>query len=400
MANTIKIKRGLSSGLSSLTLQEGEPAITTDTKKLYIGNSDGSKIEIGQQGPRGTKWWVGDFYSEMFTDALDGDLLLNTSEMSPGEVLQFYDGMWSPVTNIRGPQGEKGPSGEGVPAGGTTGQVLAKASDTDNDTEWVDQTGGDVTFDYSTSNLISDANLVRKTGGYYTNNTTLNLPEINYDTLGYLDVKSEAEDETTVQYWINRSSLETYVRAWNWQNPVGWKDWRLANSGIVKEETLTSNMSILNITGLENNGGAQEYEVTLESYTDASAELLIYINGIDDLAEYYHTVVRTYGTSPTNIAHNCGYNPQVTTIGGWLYTTTSEYPNITKMKIFYTPCKDGNGGKISYIVDHSCSYVDKFSQVRISGVMQSDYDGITAVMFKPSSGTFLTGTRATVRKVR
>lgn len=32
--------------------------------------------------------------------------------------------------------------GGGVPAGGTTGQVLGKASDTDYDTEWVDQTGG------------------------------------------------------------------------------------------------------------------------------------------------------------------------------------------------------------------------------------------------------------------
>lgn len=33
-------------------------------------------------------------------------------------------------------------SGDGVPAGGTTGQVLAKASGTDYDVEWVDQTGG------------------------------------------------------------------------------------------------------------------------------------------------------------------------------------------------------------------------------------------------------------------
>lgn len=32
--------------------------------------------------------------------------------------------------------------GEGVPAGGTTGQVLAKSSNTDYDTEWVDQSGG------------------------------------------------------------------------------------------------------------------------------------------------------------------------------------------------------------------------------------------------------------------
>lgn len=115
MANTIKIKRGLSSNLDSLILQEGELATTTDTKKLYIGNADGTKTELGQQGPqgvRGTKWWVGDFYSQMFDNANNGDLLLNTSEMSPGEVLQFYDGMWDPVANIRGPQGPQGPQGE------------------------------------------------------------------------------------------------------------------------------------------------------------------------------------------------------------------------------------------------------------------------------------------------
>lgn len=38
--------------------------------------------------------------------------------------------------------GAQGPTGDGVPLGGTTGQVLAKASDTDLDTEWTDQTGG------------------------------------------------------------------------------------------------------------------------------------------------------------------------------------------------------------------------------------------------------------------
>lgn len=123
MANTIKIKRGLSSNLDSLTLQEGELATTTDTRKLYIGNADGTKTELGQQGPqgvRGTKWWVGDFYSQMFDNANNGDLLLNTSEMSPGEVLQFDDGTWNPVANIRGPQGpqgEKGEPGESIPVG-------------------------------------------------------------------------------------------------------------------------------------------------------------------------------------------------------------------------------------------------------------------------------------------
>lgn len=52
------------------------------------------------------------------------------------------------TASLVGPQGEPGEKGdpgdpgEGVPAGGSTGQVLAKASATDHDTEWVDQTGG------------------------------------------------------------------------------------------------------------------------------------------------------------------------------------------------------------------------------------------------------------------
>jgi hypothetical protein len=42
----------------------------------------------------------------------------------------------------QGEPGEPGEPGVGVPAGGATGQVLAKASDDDFDTEWVDQAGG------------------------------------------------------------------------------------------------------------------------------------------------------------------------------------------------------------------------------------------------------------------
>ena len=37
----------------------------------------------------------------------------------------------------QGPQGQAGAAGVGVPSGGTTGQVLAKASATNYDTEWV-----------------------------------------------------------------------------------------------------------------------------------------------------------------------------------------------------------------------------------------------------------------------
>ena len=42
----------------------------------------------------------------------------------------------------RGKDGAQGPTGPGVATGGTTGQVLAKKSDANYDTEWIDNAGG------------------------------------------------------------------------------------------------------------------------------------------------------------------------------------------------------------------------------------------------------------------
>lgn len=50
---------------------------------------------------------------------------------------QQSDGFRPPVSTLPGDTGPQGDPGPGVPAGGTTGQVLAKASDDDYDTEWV-----------------------------------------------------------------------------------------------------------------------------------------------------------------------------------------------------------------------------------------------------------------------
>jgi hypothetical protein len=45
-------------------------------------------------------------------------------------------------TGERGEKGDKGDTGIGIPTGGTAGQVLAKASNADYDTEWINQSGG------------------------------------------------------------------------------------------------------------------------------------------------------------------------------------------------------------------------------------------------------------------
>jgi hypothetical protein len=59
---------------------------------------------------------------------------------------------------VQGPQGIQGVPGEGVPVGGTTGQVLAKTSGTNFDTEWVDQEigggGGGITEAYANTKYV------------------------------------------------------------------------------------------------------------------------------------------------------------------------------------------------------------------------------------------------------
>lgn len=102
-----------------------------------IVGPQGVKGDTGPAGADGATWHDG---AGVPASALgvDGDYYLDTSS---GGVYEKAAGAWSVIANIAGPQGDKG---EGVPIGGTTGQVLAKASATDYDTAWIDGGGGGV----------------------------------------------------------------------------------------------------------------------------------------------------------------------------------------------------------------------------------------------------------------
>jgi hypothetical protein len=64
-----------------------------------------------------------------------------TLAVIPGDLVALLRGEQGPA-GATGATGATGAAGAGVPTGGTTGQVLAKASNADRDTAWVNQTGG------------------------------------------------------------------------------------------------------------------------------------------------------------------------------------------------------------------------------------------------------------------
>ncbi len=95
-------------------------------KWVLQGNLKGKKGDKGDKGERGDKGAKGD-------RGRDGGV------GSPGA-----DGAQGPQgeTGAQGAQGNPGLNGEGVALGGTTGQILAKNSNTNFDTGWIDQPSG------------------------------------------------------------------------------------------------------------------------------------------------------------------------------------------------------------------------------------------------------------------
>ncbi len=142
----------------------GEQAILNlgNTKVLIMKGDKGAKGDKGDKGDQGPQGIPG-IQGQKGDKGEKGDRGLQGIQGVKGE--QGTPGIQGPrgeqgLRGERGPQGEKGDKGEkgerglqgisgfsgrdgqGVPTGGTTGQVLAKASNDDHDTEWVNPSGG------------------------------------------------------------------------------------------------------------------------------------------------------------------------------------------------------------------------------------------------------------------
>ena len=97
---------------------------------------------------------------------------------------------------VPGHQGAGGAAGAGVPTGGTTGQVLEKASNTDYDTQWVDA---------ATNNITGVTAGTGLSGGGTSGNVTLNL-NASIDALTDVDTTTTPPTNGQALAWDNANS--------------------------------------------------------------------------------------------------------------------------------------------------------------------------------------------------
>ena len=100
MANKIKLKRGLSSNISSVVLDDGEVALTTDTNRLYSKNGEiaPNNVYVGTSEPLDSniECWIDpseDFNSTTYFDKIYpvGSLYMSISSIDPSNL---FGGTW------------------------------------------------------------------------------------------------------------------------------------------------------------------------------------------------------------------------------------------------------------------------------------------------------------------
>ncbi len=203
----------------------------------------------------------------------------------------------------QGPQGipgPQGPPGEGVPPQGEPGQVLAKASYTDYDTEWVDITDVSAVWGSITGTLSNQTDLQAALNSFVNNatNTTLTLSGTGPYTLG-LNLAS-------ANIWLAAQSVpdDAYGIGWNGSFEVPTK-----NAVYDKIESVVSGLSGY---------------LTLDQTVPQTI-----VNGIPlldaDLVDFVNEkqlVTKEYVDSAVNFIADYYFNNTLSVIGGIYYEMT------------------------------------------------------------------------------
>ena len=232
----INISNTGTSGIESP--QTGVVAIfsnSADSGKLYYKFSDGSISPVdtgggggsgssgtsgtsGAQGPAGTSGVAGTSGTSG-TSGAQGPAgtsgVAGTSGTSGVAGTSGTSGV-AGTSGTSGVAGTSGTSGQGIPTGGTSGQVLAKINSTDYNTEWVDQSGGGggggatayaIRINYDT-NSDPDTSSQITTSPYSSNTVTVALNAVNDVTFQF---GSESQPPLSVTGYFYNANTDKYA---------------------------------------------------------------------------------------------------------------------------------------------------------------------------------------------
>ena len=114
--------------LTSLKGDTGDPGTNGSNAFVYIAYASDSS---------------GTGFTLTFNSSLDYIAVKATTTAIPSPIASDFTGLWK---KYKGEPGTNGTNGQGVPVGGTTNQILAKASSTDYDTHWITQAAAEILF--------------------------------------------------------------------------------------------------------------------------------------------------------------------------------------------------------------------------------------------------------------
>ena len=191
--------------LSEITGPKGDPGedgiapTIGENGNWYLGEADTGKPSRGERGDPGQKGDPGEKGDPGQTGATPDIQIGTVQTLEPGQqaTASLTGTPENPLLNLGIPKGEKGDPGEdatnGIPSGGTSGQVLSKKTDDDYDVEWKDiessSAGSDLIFTNETnySASVNDLEEVGENQYIPVTNSLMFIPSLD----GVLKVGSE-----------------------------------------------------------------------------------------------------------------------------------------------------------------------------------------------------------------
>jgi hypothetical protein len=380
---------------------KGDKGLDGKNGKDGIGR-DGKDGKDGKDGVDGIDGEDGRYITDVEID-IDDTLLVTLSDNSTIKTTKEIKG---PKGDM-GPQGLRGSNGNGVVVGGTTGQVLAKASNTDYDVQWTSTPG----IDLGSPDAIGDVtpNTGKFTTLEATGTTTLGTTSTTYVTItgdaSYPMVKATGGTNTPLVLSplgtgaLQAQKTDSSATGGNARgaNAVDWSTYRTSASQVASGITATIGGGQQNTTsgayaviagGRNNNIGQNDSVIAGgngNNITASSTKAGAILGGINNQAYGFYNVIgggyTNAGTSQTAVTTNT--TTIAVTAGTTLYLSSTN----ASIKVGQYVTGTGVSGE---------TYATSTVTTGTAAVMNtSTISGTTLTVGSLASGTIIAGQRLT-----